>query len=137
MSNKSPAWNGLSRSTHDDDSVDSASQILDASTLAMNKSGSAAEPACRWPAPAMYPTHAMRSHRGRMIVEWSIRIGNIGPKKSPTGETATAFPTSERTTQTVTSGLDKRASDARQRMNRLNSMRTTYPMTVGDDAVVN
>lgn len=46
VSTKSPAWNGLSRSTHDGDSVDSAQHILDASTLAMNKCGSAAEPAC-------------------------------------------------------------------------------------------
>lgn len=43
------------------------SPTLDASTLAMYKSGSTADPACRWPAPAMYPTHAMRSYRERMI----------------------------------------------------------------------
>lgn len=46
-----------------------------------------------------------------------------------------AFPTSERTTETVTSRLDKRPGDARQQMNSLCCVRT-YPMIVGDDAVV-
>lgn len=65
--------------------------------------GRTAEPA--WPAPAMYPEQAVMSQRGRMVVEWFMRMGNIGPRRRPTKETATAFSISEGTTQTVTSSL--------------------------------
>lgn len=98
---------------------------LDASTPVMN--GSTAEPA--WPAPAMYPAQAERSQRGRMVVEWLIRIGNTGPRKIPTSETATAFPTREGTTQTVASRLDRRRMDTGQRRNRSHGPPETYPIT--------
>lgn len=68
--------------------------------------GRTAEPAC--PAPAMYPEQAVMSQRGRMVVEWFMRMGNIGPRRRPTKETATAFSMSEGTTQTVISSLVNR-----------------------------
>ncbi len=65
--------------------------------------GRTAEPAC--PAPAMYPAQPVISHLGRMVVEWFMRMGNMGPRRRPTRETAMAFWTSEGTSQTVISSL--------------------------------
>lgn len=53
----------------------------------------------------MYPIQAVRSQRGRMVVEWFMRMGYIGPRRRPTNETAMAFSMSDGTTQTVTSML--------------------------------
>lgn len=74
---------------------------LDASRPVMN--GRIAEPAR--PTAAIYPMQAVKSQRGRMVVEWFMRMGYIGPRRSPTNETAMAFSMSEGTTQTVTSML--------------------------------
>ena len=54
---------------------------------------------------AIYPRQPVSNHRGRMLVEWFIRIGYMGPIRSPMKETAIAFSTSEGTTHTVTSSL--------------------------------
>ena len=67
--------------------------------------GRTAEPA--WPAPAIYPAQPVMSHGGRMVVEWFMRMGNIGPRRRPTREIATAFWMSEGTNQTVTSSLSR------------------------------
>ena len=53
----------------------------------------------------MYPRHPVRSQRGRIPVDCFIRIGYIGPRRSPINETAIPFSTSEGTSQTVTSSL--------------------------------
>ena len=53
------------------------------------RNGKMAEPAC--PAPAIFPAQPAISHLGRVVVEWFIRIGNIGPRRRPTTATAIAF----------------------------------------------
>ncbi len=65
--------------------------------------GRMADPAC--PTPAMYPIQPVRSQRGRIVDEWFIKIGYMGPRTSPTNETAMAFSIREGTTQTVISSL--------------------------------
>ena len=73
------------------------------------RNGSTAEPA--WPTLAMYPRQPVRSQRGRMVVEWFMRMGNMGPKKKPTKETAIASPTRDGTSQTISSSLRWYASN--------------------------
>lgn len=67
--------------------------------------GKMAAPA--WPRPEIHPTQPVKSHLGRMPFAWLTRMGYIGPRRSPMTDTATAFSTSEGTTQTVTSSLER------------------------------
>lgn len=67
--------------------------------------GKMAAPAC--PRPEIHPTQPVKSHLGRMPFAWLTRMGYIGPRRSPMTDTATAFSTSEGTTQIVTSSLER------------------------------
>lgn len=73
--------------------------------IAPVRKGSAALPA--WPNPAIQPMEPVRSHLGRTRPAWFIAMGYIGPKRSPTMETATAPPIREGTSQITSSSLLK------------------------------
>lgn len=59
-----------------------------------------------WPKPAIQPMDPVRIHRGRTRPAWFIAIGYMGPRRTPTSETATAFPMSEGTNQITNSRLE-------------------------------
>ena len=65
--------------------------------------GRMALPVC--PTPEIQPTEPVKSHLGSTFFEWFTRMGYIGPRSMPMTATAMAFPTSEGTTQIVTSSL--------------------------------
>ena len=63
-------------------------------------------PSCRqYATPAIQPTAPVRIAGGNSRPEWFIKIGYIGPKKSPTKEIAMAFSTRESTSQMVNCSL--------------------------------
>lgn len=74
---------------------------LDANAPVMN--GRTADPA--WPKPAIQPIEPVSSHRGRMRLAWFMAMGYMGPRKTPTMETATAPPIREGVNQTISSSL--------------------------------
>ena len=71
--------------------------------MAPVKNGNNAEPVC--PNPAIQPIHPVKIHGGRILAEWFMTIGYMGPRRTPTKETATAPPRSEGTSQTTSSRL--------------------------------
>ena len=74
---------------------------FDAKAPVMN--GNTAEPA--WPHAAIHPIAPVSSQRGKIREASFIKIGYIGPSRTPTIETATAPPTREGTNQTTSSSL--------------------------------
>ena len=68
-------------------------------------------PACMWISDlsrlteVLLPMEPVKRRRGRILPSWFMQMGYIGPKSIPTSETATAFPMSDGTNQTVNSRL--------------------------------
>jgi hypothetical protein len=57
------------------------------------------------PNPAIQPTAPVKIHGGRIRDDWFITIGNIGPRRRPVIETATALPMRDGTNQITNSRL--------------------------------
>lgn len=88
--------------------------------------GNTAAPAA--PQLAIQPTPPEMRSWGRMRAAWFVMIGNMGPRKNPMKETATASPMSDGTSHTTSSRL--RAKSSQRKAGMCAGVARTDPRTV-------